>query len=1374
MTHRNHTVEERKIFGNPRTLSSAENAGVHNLFAAQARRRPSNVAVEATDGVLSYAELDSRSSRLAHHLRARGAHRGSVVALSLARTTDLAVAILAAWKAGAAVLPLDPAGPPDRLRFQLEDAAANLIVTHSLAASPDMPGLRIVDLTAEGAAISSFPPTPPRDPAVPTDAAYLVYTSGTTGRPKAVVVDHQNAVNTLAGCAAQFAFDEKDRFLTLASYTFDIFFFELFLALVSGGQARLVSRDELLDARAMRPLLRSATCMQAVPGMMRQILNVLDGDGAGHGICPSFRLVFTGGDTVPGALLVELQEVFPNAAVCVLYGPTETAMVCSWYVAPRPAPLAGHPIGAPLPNVELAVLSNDGVPVDDREPGELYVGGLGVARGYLNRDELTDERFVLLNDRRFYRTGDLCSWAGDGCLMFLGRMDNQVKIRGFRIELGEIEATLLQDDAVTEAVVVPREERPGDKRLVAYVVVDSRAVSESVDQSALARQRIAQWRGVFDEEHFGMTMSAQSPVVETVGEVIPGDLRGWVSSYTGQPFSPPEMAEWIDTTATRLRAMHPRRVLEVGVGRGLLLWPIAPHVEHFVGLDLSEVSLQRLRRQVDEAGIGNVELFPGEAIDLDKYAQGNFDLVVINSVAQYFPNGDYLRTVLSKAITAVGRDGVVFIGDIRNQDLQRAHQTSVEVWRAGIGADSAVLRERVNRAVAEENELLISPRFFPAFAQDLPQVREVEVMPRRGRRDTEMNRFRYDAVLRVGGVTPPPADIDWKEWSAAELTVTSMEAMVRSWRRSKNARRLGIGSIPNRRVLSAVTANHVLYGPSVPPTVSRLLEEALAQEADGVDPEDLWRLAEQLDCEVEVSCLRGGSGGCVDAIFRHPGEASRSVSFPRARPTSNWRDLVTDPMSAQALQEMQNVVVPRLRESLARQLPDYMMPAAFICLDHLPLTENNKVNRDILPAPDWRAGAGTLVEPTTETERRVAETWATVLGLDEVGVTDNFFELGGNSLQAVQIVAELEEWVEGVIHVAVLFDAPTPRELAQYVDDHYRAPQVAQARVLDEADFRGLRNIMAISTSRRARAGRSPNPRAIFILSPPRSGSTLLRVMLAANPSLFAPPELELLTFDSMMERRQVLDGRHANWREGLVRAVMEIQGGDAESAIASVSAAEDADVTVADYYRGLQHSVAPSLLVDKTPAYALDSRTLARAEALFDQPTYVHLLRHPSTSIASFVDVHLEQVFLRQDHKWSPRQLAELLWTVSHENIVNHLTEVPAGRRLTVRFENLVRNPQAELEHLCAGLGLGFDREMLRPYEGGRRMTTGITDVSAMIGDIRFHSHTAVDSSRAVRNADRVPWASLANRTRDVAERLGYVDAEHPDEILSPSRDRL
>jgi SAM-dependent methyltransferase/acyl carrier protein len=595
----------------------------------------------------------------------------------------------------------------------------------------------------------------------------------------------------------------------------------------------------------------------------------------------------------------------------------------------------------------------------------------------------------------------------------LGRMDRQVKIRGFRIEPGEVEAVLKEHPAVRTAVVIDCEYGPGDRRLVAYLVPDEVSAQQRLSFNGMVR--ISEWRRMYDEI-YRQAASVSDPS---------SDIIGWNSSYTGQPIPASEMREQIEYTGDCLRRLNPCSVLEIGCGTGLLLRRLAPHCSRYVGTDFSGAALEYIARKGSR--LDHVTLLERTAEDVRGLEPGAFDLVVLNSVIQYFPSVDYLLCVLKKVLPLLKAGGYLFVGDIRCLPLLEHFHTSVELHRAPPVLPVSKLRERVRRRMREERELVVAPGFFPAFARYARGVRSVTLSLKRGKAHNELTRFRYDVLIETGKPLQQPDAYRSVEWPS----IGSIEAALRAFRQRQNTALLVTG-VPNARMLAEVRALELTKGSQPPETVHEL-RLAVTKTCQGIDPEEFFRIEQTSRCEVRVAWPYDGRADRFDVWLLPAGCGMAPECFPAsAEQRPGWEIFTNAPADGNLAERF----TPLLREYLRERLPEYMVPAAFVVLPQMPLTPNGKLDRNALPPPARLRAEdnGLFVAPRNKLERSISTVWQEILGLDRVGVHDNFFDLGGHSLLMIRLHAKLRERLHIPHSITDLFRFPTVSGLAKSLE----------------------------------------------------------------------------------------------------------------------------------------------------------------------------------------------------------------------------------------------------------------------------------------------------------------------------------------------------
>jgi amino acid adenylation domain-containing protein/non-ribosomal peptide synthase protein (TIGR01720 family) len=1001
------TPDERElvVFGwNQTRREYARDSCVHTIFESQVQRAPDAIAIVDAGKRWTYRALDERANALASHLRSMGAGPGSLVAVCMERSAEMIAALLAVLKSGAAYVPVDPEYPRARIAFMLSDTEACVLMTQRRFVErlpKHCAQVMCLDEVAEWTGTGEE-----RDRAralTASDLAYVMYTSGSTGTPKGVCIPHR-AISRLVLNTDYVRLEPSDCLGHISSPSFDAATFEVWGALLLGGRIVVIPKNVALSPFEFREEIRrqGVTAMFLTSALFNQLAS------ENPRMFQTMRHLLVGGSAVDPKWAREVLRNDPPGRLLNGYGPTEsTTFAACYHIQNVPEGATTIPIGRPIANTQLYILDDHLEPVPVGVPGELYIGGDGLANGYLKRAALTAEKFVShpFNadpDARLYKTGDLVRWRATGDVEFLGRMDEQVKVRGFRVELGEIEADLGQHPAVQEAVVVARADAHGDTRLVAYVVPRCMpdAATNETDLDQIAHHQVDSWREIFDSHVYRQFAESGDPKF---------NITGWNSSYTGEPLPETDMREWLDDTVERILGLAPRRVLEIGCGTGLLLFRVAENCSTYWGTDFSPTALEYIRQVMTEPGplLPQVKLLQRAADDFTDIEADTFDVVILNSVVQYFPNVDYLQRVVEGAVRAVRPGGHVFIGDVRSLPLLQALHTSIELSKADDATTTEQLRERAQTGMAHETELVVDPKFFNSMPERIFKVGHVEVFPKRGSRRNELTRFRYQAVLHIGP-TPTdvcdPAWIDWREqrWDAG--------AVRRILEREQPAV-LGLTWVANARLSSESNLLETVERDDSPATVGALRELSFGGETTAIDPQDFWVLEEELPYDVVVSWTRHRREGQFDVAFVRRSETLAGLPTIRFPADATTRKDLSHFANNPLRRDVARKLVPQLRAFLQERLPDFMVPSAFVVMGSLSLTPNGKVDRKMLPAPDPTRPEleENYVAPASKAEQILAGIWCEVLGVDRVGARDNFFELGGDSILSIQIISRARQ-----------------------------------------------------------------------------------------------------------------------------------------------------------------------------------------------------------------------------------------------------------------------------------------------------------------------------------------------------------------------------
>ena len=978
------------------------------LFEEQATASPDSIAVVFGNVELTYKELNERSNQLAHYLQNQSAVQGSLVPLCVERGVDMIVGLLAILKAGMAFVPLDPEYPLDRISYMLEDSKSKIVISskESRLKLENIKGLDIIEIDGDKNLIGAMPKENLPLAISPAKLAYVIYTSGSTGKPKGVMVAHSSVVNLLASIIKNVAFKPHSSFLSVTTFSFDICYLEFYVPLISGGKLIVIPREIAADGYKLAGSIARyvPTHVQGTPATWQLLLD--SGWENKEGL-----KILIGGEAVTETIkdqLTKLGDVFN------LYGPTETTI---WSAIKKLSLHEKVLIGKPLDNTSIYILNEQLELCLPNVAGEICIGGAGLANGYWNLPSLTNEKFIKdpfskSEGARLYKTGDLGKWLPDGNIQYLSRMDNQVKIRGYRIELGEIETCLQQGDMIRQAIVVAKENTLGIKRLVSYYIPEWQALK--VLEKELYLKQVASWQEVYDTEY-------AEAADETVDEEF--DYNIWKDSFTGEIFEEKAMREWLQHTIDIILQEKPLNVLEIGSGKGLIFYRLAGKIKKYIGTDFSASCIQSIKTQISKGvkDYGEADLYVCAAHEVAVAREEEVDTILINSVAQHFPGEDYMNEVIGKSIEILKGKGRIIIGDVRNNQLLEAFKLQLDLQKLPLSVSVNEFLWTVGQEVLKEEELLFSPGFFYNFLSLHPQVTHVDVQLKRGFYYNELSRYRYDVIIYVG----THKEIFEPQWQQAE-TSGQKQSIINQLQKREEI--IAFKNVPNPRLtkerLLSVALKNKIAG-----TVGELQKICLKEDKEALEVQQILTLASEAGYhislfpakdifEMNVLLERLPSDKFVKQLYLSDGEVNRTI-------------FTNIPLFSDIVAGMQKSI----RQLLLQSLPEFMVPAEFIAITTLPLTNNGKVDRKFLSLREDKVilSAEKYEAPHSHIEQVLTGTWQDLLGIDRIGIHDNFFELGGHSLLATRTVSAVRKKLNVELFIKDLFIHPTIALLATHI-----------------------------------------------------------------------------------------------------------------------------------------------------------------------------------------------------------------------------------------------------------------------------------------------------------------------------------------------------
>ncbi|KAF2471468.1 uncharacterized protein BDR25DRAFT_368329 [Lindgomyces ingoldianus] len=1023
----------------PRELS------VVDLFRQHVSAHPSRIAVTDTSAEMSYTELDRASELLARWLVQRSFAPESLVGVLASRSCQTIVAFLGILKANLAYLPFDVKIPGKRMEAVLSSLPGQRVILLGSNVQPpevklsNVEFVRITkvlnDQANEESAVYRFATAV--GPSA-TSLAYVMFTSGSTGQPKGVMVEHRGIVRLVRDNNLVQHLPASRVMAHMTNLAFDVSTWEIYACLLNGGTLVCIDAMVVLDPEAMVQIFNQRAIRMAVltPALFRQY--TLESSS----IFATVEMLCVGGEAMyPRDYFAAERTLTGKLINC--YGPTENTGISATFVLHKEEQFTnGVPIGRALSNSGAHVMDPEMRLVPLGVIGELVVTGDGLARGYTDPQRDID-RFVTVTVAgrrvRAYRTGDYVRHRPtDGLLEFFGRMDGQIKIRGNRVELGEIEHILRSHSSVSDAVTVLQQHDDDEDRLAGFVTIhEGDALAEEQAGAGPELQHVDAWEEQFDAEIY-------SPIHNVRPETIGRDFIGWTSMYDGTDIAKEEMNEWLDDTITTLLdGQEPGHVLEIGSGTGMVLFNVRKGLQSYVGLEPSQKAVDFITATVKSipALAGRVHMYKATAADvghLEQLIAAN--LVVMNSVVQYFPSQDYLFKLI-RDLLALNGVRTLFFGDIRSYALYREFLATRALRMAGDKATKADILRMMADMERVERELLVDPAFFTALPSRLPGlVEHVEILPKKMKATNELSCYRYAVVVHVRTQGQQAQDIHyikqdrWINFAERKLDRQSLLEQLHS---SSTVSLVAVSNIPYSKTIVSRCLVASLDNASAETTAQQDWLSSIYKEAGHVPAlsvTDLVDLAKETGYQVEISWSRQHSlKGGLDAVFHRyqPQNGGKRVMFrfPNDDADRPLHSLTSRPLRHQFLQKTQQ----QLHRMLEDQLPTYMVPRSITVLEAMPINQNGKVDRKMLAQRQQKETFHQEIERQQElsmAQSTMQQLWARVLGIEphRIGLNDSFFRLGGDSIAAMKLVGEAHQ--EGIhLTVADVFRRPNLEHL---------------------------------------------------------------------------------------------------------------------------------------------------------------------------------------------------------------------------------------------------------------------------------------------------------------------------------------------------------
>lgn len=964
---------------------------LQELFETKASQQPQHLAIDSHDKQLSYMALNKASSSLANDILDLNEKSKQLIIIAMEKGWEQVVAVLAVLKAGFAFLPIDPDESIERLQYLFDISDANIILTQKkylkYFSTIKQKHLIIVDETLLS---KSALPKYLIKKAKSSDLAYVIFTSGSTGTPKGVMMSHESVVNTLLDINERFAVNSDDRIFALSNLTFDLAIYDIFGILAAGGVIVFPNAKHVKDPVAWEEVFfkKKITIWNSVPALIDLFVEYLKQKNCNTQNHP-LRLVLMSGDWIPLNLPIKIKSLFKNVQTISLGGATEGAIWSILYPIQDVDPnWKSIPYGRAMKNQSFHILDDHLQKVEYGKPGELCIGGIGVAQGYWKAPDLTNAKFINHPQYgRLYRTGDLGAYMSDSNIEFLGRKDFQVKISGHRVEISGIEKNILDFPHVKQTVVLTINEAH-KQQLVAYINFDYNALlTQEKCQHIEESEQIQHWQKIYN-----VLFKDNKNIAEKTF-----NIAGWIDSHN-QLIPKEQMKEWVDNISQRVLSLIPKHVLEIGLGSGLIFFKVVNHVIQYDATDFAGSAIEYVNKQIAHLNIQNAHLVECAAHEIGRL-ENKYDTVILSSVVQYFPSIEYLEQVIELSIEKIKEKGKILISDVRSLEHLPAHHVALLLHKNINYLSYSEFKNILEKSIEDEDELVISATYFHMLKQKYSRVTHVEILHKEGLFCNEMNSFRYDVILHIEHEYPRETNnINWINYAQQDFSEILDGRELIAIKNIPNKRTAGLSEVINKDL------SHFSNG-----WFNWLESQYRNAQEVAIDPGQLCILAKAHGYHAAVTYSFEQVVECFNVVFVRLQNLEKLRGDYLHLIESSPPVLENKYTNFPLLPRINRKLIAELKTFLNARLPKNAIPSYFVALNSFPLTSNGKINRQSLPYIIEPLNNLTITPPKNSLQKKLMTVWEEILGVRRFGIYHNFYDLGGTSLLFVELSLTLHK-----------------------------------------------------------------------------------------------------------------------------------------------------------------------------------------------------------------------------------------------------------------------------------------------------------------------------------------------------------------------------